>query len=96
MDLVAEHLETAADADDLAAVTQMPADRRLPALLAQPGEVGAHALRAWQDDEIGRREIPAGADEVQFDLGVQAEGVEVGAVAQAGEAGDQDSQTGRD
>jgi len=39
---VAEHLQPAADADQLAAVAQMPPDRFLPALRAQPREVGLH------------------------------------------------------
>ena len=39
-----EHLVAAAKSDQLAAVAEMTADRRLVALRAQPGEIGLHRL----------------------------------------------------
>jgi hypothetical protein len=54
VDVEAEHLVAAAQADHLAAVAQVLVNRRRPALLAQPVEVGAHRLGAGQDDQVGR------------------------------------------
>ena len=82
-ELAAEHLEAAADADHLAAVAQVAADRRLPALGAQPGEVGLHALGAGQHDQVGGRDRLPGADPAEIHLRVQAQRVEVGVVGDA-------------
>ena len=83
VDARAEHLKAAADAEDLAAVAQVAGDGGVPAVLAQARQVGAHALRAGQDDQVGRRYRLAGADELQIHLRVQAQRVEVGVVADA-------------
>ncbi|MNZ50537.1 hypothetical protein D3C78_683260 [compost metagenome] len=61
----------------------MALDGVLPALRAQVGEIAAHALRAGQHDQVGRRDGLAGADEAQLHLRVQAQRVEVGVVADA-------------
>jgi hypothetical protein len=50
--LAAEHLQAAADADQLAAVAQVATDRFLPALRAQPREVGLYRFRARQHDQV--------------------------------------------
>src|SRR2546421_5989479 len=44
MDRLAQHLEAAAEPDELAAVAQVAQDGLLPRLRPQPGEVGADAL----------------------------------------------------
>src|SRR3990167_2970754 len=49
VDLGTEHLQPAADAQQLAAVTQVPGDGRRPALLAQKSQIAAYAFRAGQD-----------------------------------------------
>ena len=95
VDAPAQHLETAAEADDFAPIAQVAKDRRLPALLAQPGQVAADAFGAGQDDEVGRGEVLAWPDEGQCHLGVQAQGVEVGAVTEAGQGRDDNPEAGR-
>ncbi|CAB5603692.1 Uncharacterised protein [Pseudomonas aeruginosa] len=81
MQALAEHLQAAADPQQATAVAQVTEDRLVPATLAQRREVGAHALRAGQDDQVRRRQRLAGADEAQLDLGVQAQRIEIGVVA---------------
>src|ERR671931_2730562 len=44
MDRLAQHLEAAAEPDELAALAQVAQDGLLPRLRAQPGEIGADAL----------------------------------------------------
>ncbi|RMS04581.1 hypothetical protein ALP75_204956 [Pseudomonas syringae pv. actinidiae] len=83
MQVLAEHLQTAADAHQLAAVAQVPVDGRVPAVGAQVVQVAAHAFRAGQDNQVGRRNALAWADELQVDLRVQAQRVEIGVITDA-------------
>ncbi|EXI92521.1 MAG: hypothetical protein AW12_00504 [Candidatus Accumulibacter sp. BA-94] len=73
--LAAEHLQAATDADEFAAVAQVPANRLFPALGAQPGEVGLHRLRSGQDDQLAGRRPVVGPDEAEIDLRVKAQRV---------------------
>ena len=80
---VAEHLQAAADANQLAAVTQMPADCCFPALRAQPRQIGLHGFRSGQNDQIagGRRFVRA--DEAEIDFRMKAQRVEVVVIGNA-------------
>ena len=72
-----QHLVAATQADEFAAVAQMAGDGLIPALSAQPVEVGTHRLGTGQDDQIGGRQGFAGADPAEIDFGVQTQRVEV-------------------
>ena len=50
-----EHLKSAAHTQQFSAVAQVALQVLLPAMRAQPVQVGAHVLRAWQNHQIGRR-----------------------------------------
>ena len=77
MDHAAQHLVAAAQADHLAAVTQVLADRLLPAPRAQPVEVGTHRLGTGQHDQVGGRRRFARPDPAEIDLRMQAQRVEI-------------------
>jgi len=49
---MAQHLKSAADADELATIAQVALNRLIPAPSAQSCEVSAHALGARQDDQV--------------------------------------------
>jgi hypothetical protein len=70
-------------------------DGTLPALLAQPGQVGLHGLGAGQHDQVGRRHALAGADPAEVHLRMQAQGVEVGVIGDARIYRRDDAQAGR-
>ena len=71
VNLPAEHLQAATNTQNLAAVAQVAGDGDVPALLAQPREIGAHTLGARQDDQVARRYRLARPDEGQLHLRVQ-------------------------
>ena len=78
---LAQHLEATADADHLAAVAQMALQVVIPALLFQPGEVGAYVLAAGEDHQIGGWCCFIGRNEFHCDAGMVAQGIEIGVVA---------------
>jgi hypothetical protein len=92
MDRLSQHLETAADADHLAAIAQVAQQRGFPAAGAQPLQVGAHVLAAGQDDQVGRGNSFAHADKLQIHVGMQAQGVEIGVIADARQARHDDAE----
>src|ERR1700744_3712230 len=57
-----EHLHATADADDLAAIAQVPLKIAFPSVRPQPAQVTLHALAAGQYDEVGCRQGCARAD----------------------------------
>ena len=83
MQKFSEHLEAAADADQLAAITQVAADGLFMALLAQPVQVGLHRLGAGQHEQVAGRNALPGTDPVEVDLRMQTQGVEVVVVGAA-------------
>ena len=89
IDALAQHLEAAANAHELAAIAQMTADRLRPALLFKPAQIVAGILAARQDDQIRRRDRLAGADHTQVDAGMGAQGMNFGRKGKAtlGEGG---------
>ena len=81
---LAQHLHATAQTDQFAAVTQMALQIILPAVGAQPSQIGAHRLGAGQYHHVGWRRRLRGRDEPKIDLGMQAQGIEIVVIGEPG------------
>ena len=66
-----EHLQAAANPQQLAAITQMAGNCLIPAVLAQKSQISTDAFGTRQNDQIRRGNRLARANELQVDLRVQ-------------------------
>jgi hypothetical protein len=76
-DPFAEHLQAAADSDQLAAIAQMTLEVVRPPPLAKPREIGTHCLRTRQNDQIGAGKACGLLCVTKIDLRVRSERIEV-------------------
>lgn len=87
-----EHLEAAADPQHGATRGGVPQHGIGQASLAQPGEVGDRGPGPGQHHEVDAVEVMGLRREDEVDPGLDAESVDVGEVADAGQADDRDAQ----
>ena len=88
----AEHLEAAADPEHHPATRGVRAHRPVEPVLAQPTQVVEGGAGAGEDDDVGVRERAGVADEGDLDVGLEAQRVDVGDVADPGQHHHRDPQ----
>ena len=87
-------MQAAADADQLAAIAQMPSDRFFPAHAAQPVEIRLHGFGTAQHDQVTRWQRVMRADNRKIDLRMKTQRIEIVMVRQTRISGRNDLESG--